>query len=114
MESFLVDAGEEACEILIDQNKAGIDRADRKMSKRVYMSPEAKWFGQATGMSWKIIRAIGCWNWSERGVHEWDDRSSTLEGLLLFGQNVPGWELTSWVTGSKMDESMKVFSIAWC
>jgi hypothetical protein len=26
MESFLVDAGEEACEILIDQNKAGIDR----------------------------------------------------------------------------------------
>ena len=30
--------------------------ADRKMSKKAYTSPEAKWFGQATGMRWKIIR----------------------------------------------------------
>ena len=31
--------------------------ADLRVAKRAYTSPEAKWSGQTTGMSWKVIRA---------------------------------------------------------
>ena len=62
------------------------------------------------------------------GVDERHDRSTTLEPLLLFGQDVASRELTtwargpwvrfamllvgSWETGSKIEGSLKVLSIA--
>ena len=36
---------------------------------------------------------------SKRGVNKGDDGSTTLERLLLFGQNVPRWELSSGTDG---------------
>ena len=79
----------------LTKTKSASTGADFRMDRSVYTSPVAKWFGQATGMSWKIRRARILSIGRTGEVHKGNDGSATSKVFLPFGQNVAWRKLSA-------------------
>ena len=104
--SFLVNAGEEACQILVDKNEVSIDRRFAKNGQQSVHIPCGKviWTGGWDELKDEPSKDVE--HRSKGRIHEGDDGSTAPKIFLAFGQDVSGWKLSARANCPRISLSM--------
>ena len=94
-ESVLINTGEEACQVLIDQNQVGVDRCRSQYREQSVHITSSEMIWTCRGNKLENESGKNVEHWSEWGIDKGNNRSSAVEVFLPFGQNIPGWELAT-------------------
>ena len=91
----MVNAGEEACQVLVDQNEVSINRCFAQNGQQCVHVPCGEVVGTGGWDELKDKPSKDVEHRPKGRFHEGDDGSTTLKVLLSFCQNITSWQLSA-------------------
>ena len=101
-ESCLVNAGEKASQVLVDENKISINRGfSQDGQESIYISrSKVVWAGHWDKLEDHSRKDV--WHRPKRGIHKGYDGTAALECFRLLDQDVSRWRLATFAGGPRI------------